>query len=63
MEAVELLEQWMQWAWRCRIDAFVRLGNTIANHIDAILITREHRLSNAFSRRSTPASACSPVAP
>jgi len=58
MEAVELLEQWMQWAWRCRIDAFVRLGNTIANHI-----TREHRLSNAFSRRSTPASACSPVAP
>ena len=48
MEAVELLEQWMQWAWRSRIDAFVRLGDTIANHIDAILITLEHRLSNAL---------------
>jgi len=25
MEAVELLEQWQQWAWRSRIEAFVRL--------------------------------------
>ena len=48
MEAVELLETWMQWAWRSRIDAFVRLGDTIANHIDAVLITLEHRLSNAL---------------
>ena len=47
-DAVLLLEEWMQWAWRSRIDAFVRLGDTIANHIDAILVTLEHRLSNAL---------------
>jgi transposase len=45
LEAVELLEQWMQSAWCSRIEAFVRLGDTIANHLDAILITVEHRLS------------------
>jgi transposase len=47
-DAVLLLEEWMQWAWRSRIDAFVRLGDTIANHIDAILVSLEHRLSNAL---------------
>jgi transposase len=47
-EAIELLEQWLDWAWHSRIDAFVRLGDTIANHIEAILITLEHRLSNAL---------------
>ena len=47
-EAVELLEQWLQWAWRSRLDAFVRLGDTVANHLDAILVTLEHRLSNAL---------------
>ena len=47
-EAVEQLELWLTWAWRSRIEAFVRLGDTIANHIDAILITLQHRLSNAL---------------
>ncbi len=47
-EAVELLEEWLTWAWSSGIEAFVRLGDTIANHIDAILITLEHRLSNAL---------------
>src|SRR2546429_7235566 len=47
-EAVELLEQWLHWAWRSRLDPFVRLGDTVANHIDAILVTLEHRLSNAL---------------
>ena len=47
-DAVQLLEEWLRWAWRSGIDAFVRLGDTIANHIDAILITLEHRLSNAL---------------
>ena len=47
-QAVELLEKWLRWAWGSRIDAFERLGDTIANQIDAILITLEHRLSNAL---------------
>ncbi len=33
---------------RGRIEAFERLGDTIANHIDQILITLEHRLSNTL---------------
>lgn len=45
---MELLEEWLNCAWRSRIDAFVRLGDTVANHIDAILVTLEHRLSNAL---------------
>jgi transposase len=47
-EAIHLLELWLNWAWDSGIDAFERLGDTIGNHIDAILITLEHRLSNAL---------------
>ena len=61
MEAVELLEQWLQWAWRSRIEAFVRLGDTIANHSDSILLTLEHRLSNALVEAvNTRIRQCSP---
>ncbi len=35
-------------AWSSGIDAFERLGDTIANHIEQILVTLEHRLSNAL---------------
>lgn len=48
LEAVELLEEWLGMAWSSGIDAFERLGDTIANHIDQILITLQHRLSNAL---------------
>jgi len=47
-DAVQLLEEWMQWAWESELDAFVRLGDTIANHLDAILVTLDRRLSNAL---------------
>lgn len=47
-EALDLLEQWLLWAWGSGIDAFVRLGDTIANHLEAVLITLQHRLSNAL---------------
>lgn len=47
-EAIHLLELWLQWAWDSGIEAFERLGDTIGNHIDAILITLEHHLSNAL---------------
>lgn len=48
-EALHLLELWLNWAWDSGIDAFERLGDTIGNHIDAILITLEHRLSNRMA--------------
>lgn len=47
-EAVGLLEQWLEWAWDSNLEAFVRLGDTVANHLDAILVTLDRRLSNAL---------------
>ncbi len=58
LEAVELLEAWLSWAWDSGIEAFERLGDTIANHVEQILVTLEHRLSNALVEGSTPGSAC-----
>jgi transposase len=39
---IELLERWLAWAQRCRIDAFVELGRKIKRHrtaIDQMLLT------------------------
>jgi transposase len=47
-EAVHLLELWLHWAWDSGLEAFERLGDTIGNHIDAILVTLQRRLSNAL---------------
>lgn len=47
-QALELLEQWLYWASRSRLQPFVDLAYTVANHIDQILVTLEHRLSNAL---------------
>jgi transposase len=48
LEALELLEHWLEWAWESEVEALVHLGDTIAGHLDGILVTLEHRLSNAL---------------
>jgi transposase len=48
-DAVELLHNWLQWARQSEIEPFVRLADTIATYyLDALLVTLEHRLSNAL---------------
>jgi transposase len=48
VDAIVLLEQWLSWAVRSRLQPFVDLAYTVANHIDAILVTLDHRISNAL---------------
>lgn len=45
-EATEVADQWMGWAQRCRIPAFLDLRKTITRHRLAILAAIEHGLSN-----------------
>lgn len=45
--AAKLLEHWVQWARRCRLEPFVKLARSIVNHRDAILDAIKHGLSNA----------------
>lgn len=45
-EAAEALDQWVCWARRCRIPAFVKLQKSIVKHRAAILASIEHGLSN-----------------
>jgi transposase len=47
-DALELLEHWLTWAFRCRLEPFVAVADRIVTHIDALLATLEHRLSNAL---------------
>jgi transposase len=47
-DATLLLEQWLNWAVRSRLEPFVDLAYTVANHIDAILVTLDRRISNAL---------------
>ena len=46
-QAVALLDQWLAWASRSRIPAFVRLARSIRLHRERILAAVEHDLSNA----------------
>lgn len=45
-DAAEALEQWVAWARRCRIPAFVKLQRRIVKHRARILASIEHGLSN-----------------
>jgi transposase len=42
-----LLQAWLAWAARCRIDPFVRLAKRIRHHLPAIHATLDSGLSNA----------------
>lgn len=46
-QAQEALEDWLNWACRCRIPEFVELSRKIRRHRDGILATIEHGISNA----------------
>jgi transposase len=46
-EAMIELNEWIQWARRCRIRQFVELQKKICRHTEAILSTIKHGLSNA----------------
>jgi transposase len=47
-DALELLEHWLTWAFRCGLPSFVAVADRIVTHIDALIATLEHRLSNAL---------------
>lgn len=47
-QALALLEQWLAWARRCRIPAFVKLARSVAAHRAGIAAALTHRLSNAL---------------
>ena len=44
----QALDQWISWARRCRIPAFVKLQRSIVRHRAAIDATLDHGLSNAL---------------
>ena len=43
------LRDWVQWAARCRLRPFVRLGRTIRSHLGGIRAFLEHRVTNALA--------------
>ncbi|MGI8709890.1 MAG: ISL3 family transposase [Acidimicrobiales bacterium] len=45
--AIGLLDGWLKWARRCRLDAFVKLARTITKQRAGIVAAIEHGLSNA----------------
>jgi transposase len=47
-EALELLENWLQWAWRSGLEHFVVVADRIARHIDELIATIVHSVSNAL---------------
>ncbi len=47
-EALELLDRWIAWARRCRIEPFVRVAKTIARHRERIAASLRTRLSNGL---------------
>lgn len=47
-DAVDALDQWINWARRCRIHAFVKLQKSIVKHKYRILAAIEHGLSNGL---------------
>jgi transposase len=46
-DAAQLLERWLVWARRCRLQPFVKLAKTITQQREGILAAINHRLSNA----------------
>lgn len=47
-EGKQALDRWLSWAQRCRIPAFVKLGQRIRKHRAAIDASLEHGLSNGL---------------
>lgn len=45
---IELLDEWLAWACRCRIPAFVELGRKVRRHYDGICAAILKQLSNAL---------------
>ena len=45
--AIELLDEWIAWARRCRLPSFVKLARTITTQRAGIVAAIEHGLSNA----------------
>ena len=46
--ALTILDEWLVWAQRCRIDAFVELGRKIKKNLAGIEAAMLHNLSNAL---------------
>jgi transposase len=46
-EAIAVLDAWLQWAQRCRLEPFVRLARTIRDQRAGIEAALRHQLSNA----------------
>ena len=47
-EALDLLDQWLDWALESQLEPFVDLAYTITNHLEQILVTLDNRLTNAL---------------
>lgn len=47
-EALELLENWLRWAWRSGLEHFIVVADRIARHIDELIATIVHGVSNAL---------------
>jgi transposase len=47
-EATRALDQWIAWARRCRIPAFIELQRRIVRHRDRILAAIKHQMSNGL---------------
>ena len=45
--ALDLLEAWLEWATTSFLEPFIELANSIDKHLEAILNTLDHGLSNA----------------
>jgi transposase len=45
--ATAVLEKWLKWAQRCRINEFVELGRKVKRHKEAILASIKYGLTNA----------------
>lgn len=48
-DPIEPVKRWTEWASRCRLIPFVRLGRTIREHIEGIRAFLEHRVSNGLA--------------
>ncbi len=46
--AIAMIHDWLAWAQRCRIDAFVELGRKVRRNLPGIEAAMRHKLSNAL---------------
>jgi transposase len=48
-DAIDALDRWYGWTWRCRIPEMIALGRKIQRHRDTIEATLRHGLTNALA--------------